>query len=42
LRLKDTLLLVDVFNTGEGAAPQRGQTLSVTLRAEDLIALQGD
>ena len=42
LRLKDTLLLVDVFNTGEGAAPQRGQTLSVTFRAEDLIALQGD
>jgi len=42
LRLKETLLLVDVFNTGDGAAPQRGQPLSVTFRPEDLIALHGD
>jgi putative spermidine/putrescine transport system ATP-binding protein len=42
LRLRETLLLVDVFNTGDGAAPERGQPLSVTFRAEDLIALQGE
>jgi len=42
LRLRETLLLVDIFNAGDGAAPERGETLSVKFRAEDLIALQGE
>ena len=40
LRLNEMLLLVDVFNTGEGVFA-RGRALSVTFRPEDLIALEG-
>jgi len=42
LRVNGKPLLMDMFNAGEGGAPERGQTLSVTFRPEDLIALKGE
>jgi len=42
LRVNDKPLLVDIFNSGESGAPQSGQTLNVSFRPEDLIALSGE
>ena len=42
LRVNEKPLLVDVFNAGEAGAPQPGQTLNVSFRPEDLIALTGE
>ena len=42
LKVKESPLLVDIFNAGEGAAPTRGQQIHVSFRPEDLIALHGE